>query len=256
MPDDARPRVGVDTSDWNSPEDAGYDNCHCGAPVHTYDDGFTRNMCEECSSLRCDITPGPCPVKNGVTHEHLGRTHEHAHGALPHTHMLRAICQRDECRGFPTHDVHPLPINAIMEDGFIKSVVRDTPQPHPQCPTPICSMCHPNLPCIGPACGICDPAPAPAPEPKTSPRLSRIVKALESIPVAERPWNDKLAPLLLPFVEDEVATATAALRQDIAAAIVASCAHEDERLGAFNADTCPFCARHARTALGAQQEAT
>lgn len=37
--------------------------CHCGRPVHVYMDGFTRNMCEECSSVRCDTADGmPCPV--------------------------------------------------------------------------------------------------------------------------------------------------------------------------------------------------
>lgn len=34
--------------------------CHCGLPVHTYDDGFSRGMCEECSTVRCDVAAGPC----------------------------------------------------------------------------------------------------------------------------------------------------------------------------------------------------
>jgi hypothetical protein len=34
------------------------DICHCGRPVHIYTEpgmeGFTRGMCEPCSSVRCD----------------------------------------------------------------------------------------------------------------------------------------------------------------------------------------------------------
>lgn len=37
------------------------DDCHCGRPVHTYADGFTRDMCERCSALRCDVIPA-CPL--------------------------------------------------------------------------------------------------------------------------------------------------------------------------------------------------
>ncbi len=28
--------------------------CHCGELVVVYDDGFTRGLCERCSSIRCD----------------------------------------------------------------------------------------------------------------------------------------------------------------------------------------------------------
>lgn len=35
--------------------------CHCRLRlVHTYEDGFTRGMCEPCSSVRCDLGGG-CP---------------------------------------------------------------------------------------------------------------------------------------------------------------------------------------------------
>lgn len=36
------------------------DPCHCGRPVHVYEDGFTRGLCAECSTVRCDV--GPCPT--------------------------------------------------------------------------------------------------------------------------------------------------------------------------------------------------
>jgi hypothetical protein len=36
-------------------------SCHCGRPVHVYEDGFTRDMCESCSAYRCDIEPN-CPA--------------------------------------------------------------------------------------------------------------------------------------------------------------------------------------------------
>ena len=32
--------------------------CHCGKPTHVYDDGFTRDLCEDCSTVRCDAYPG------------------------------------------------------------------------------------------------------------------------------------------------------------------------------------------------------
>jgi hypothetical protein len=40
------------------------DPCHCGRPVHVYEDGFERGLCEECSTYRCDIEP-TCPVLTG-----------------------------------------------------------------------------------------------------------------------------------------------------------------------------------------------
>lgn len=46
------------TKGWGLTRD---DFCHCGERVHVYEDGFTRVMCEECSTIRCDIEPGPCP---------------------------------------------------------------------------------------------------------------------------------------------------------------------------------------------------
>lgn len=36
--------------------------CHCGRPIHFYDDGYTRHMCEDCSSVRCDLADVRCPV--------------------------------------------------------------------------------------------------------------------------------------------------------------------------------------------------
>lgn len=48
------------------------------------------------------------------THNWAGHTngvrvvvHRHPWGWLRHSHMLRAICLKPECVGFPTHDIHP-----------------------------------------------------------------------------------------------------------------------------------------------------
>lgn len=38
-----------------------------------------------------------------------GRVHTHAWGSRVHSHMLRAICGRDECCGVAAHDIHPGP---------------------------------------------------------------------------------------------------------------------------------------------------
>lgn len=35
--------------------------------------------------------------------------HIHAWGSTPHTHMLRQVCDRPECVGCRTHDIHPSP---------------------------------------------------------------------------------------------------------------------------------------------------
>lgn len=32
------------------------DKCHCGKPVYTHSNGFTRGLCRTCDSERCDIT--------------------------------------------------------------------------------------------------------------------------------------------------------------------------------------------------------
>lgn len=47
-----------------------YDACHCGKPIHFYEDGFSRGLCEECSTVRCDL-----PLEEG-RHEcyDLGRS--------------------------------------------------------------------------------------------------------------------------------------------------------------------------------------
>lgn len=36
--------------------------CHCGAPVHVHEDldNFTRGLCRECDTVRCDAYPGEC----------------------------------------------------------------------------------------------------------------------------------------------------------------------------------------------------
>lgn len=42
-----------------------------------------------------------------VPHSHGGKyNHVHAFGEVSHNHMLRAICQRPECQGLPTHNIH------------------------------------------------------------------------------------------------------------------------------------------------------
>jgi hypothetical protein len=38
--------------------------CHCGRPVFVNDaiePGFTRGLCEECDTVRCDVDPSQCP---------------------------------------------------------------------------------------------------------------------------------------------------------------------------------------------------
>lgn len=39
------------------------DTCHCGEAVHVYEDGFSRGLCYECSTVRCDTSDGfyGCP---------------------------------------------------------------------------------------------------------------------------------------------------------------------------------------------------
>ena len=39
------------------------DPCHCGRPVHVFHDlgGYTLNMCEDCSWVRCDLGVS-CPT--------------------------------------------------------------------------------------------------------------------------------------------------------------------------------------------------
>ena len=50
-------------------------------------------------------TPAEAAIE-WVEHAHGNRTHAHAHGTVDHTHMLRAICQRPECAGAETHNIH------------------------------------------------------------------------------------------------------------------------------------------------------
>lgn len=35
--------------------------------------------------------------------------HSHAYGQHPHDHFLRAVCGREECRNFKTHNIHARP---------------------------------------------------------------------------------------------------------------------------------------------------
>jgi hypothetical protein len=37
--------------------------CHCGEPIHIYEDGFTRGLCQHCSDVRCDTWDGDCGRK-------------------------------------------------------------------------------------------------------------------------------------------------------------------------------------------------
>lgn len=39
------------------------ETCHCGEPTHTHEDGFTRGLCLDCDTVRCDIEPGECWTK-------------------------------------------------------------------------------------------------------------------------------------------------------------------------------------------------
>lgn len=38
-----------------------------------------------------------------------GSLHSHAHPSYPHTHFMRAICGKDVCRNYPTHNIHATP---------------------------------------------------------------------------------------------------------------------------------------------------
>lgn len=44
--------------------------------------------------------------KDIVEHSHGLRTHRHAWGSVSHNHLLRAVCNRPECRGAETHNIH------------------------------------------------------------------------------------------------------------------------------------------------------
>jgi hypothetical protein len=48
-------------------------------------------------------------------HSHGKTTHAHAHAHVPHSHMLRAICQRPECGSYATHDIHRGPTEGGVE---------------------------------------------------------------------------------------------------------------------------------------------
>lgn len=39
-------------------------------------------------------------------HDHGHYQHPHAFADVSHHHMLRAVCHRDECEGYPTHNIH------------------------------------------------------------------------------------------------------------------------------------------------------
>jgi hypothetical protein len=40
-------------------------------------------------------------------HQHGKTEHTHAWATVPHTHVLRAVCLREECEGHVTHNIHP-----------------------------------------------------------------------------------------------------------------------------------------------------
>lgn len=48
--------------DYHEPQEE--ETCHCGKAVHIYGDGFTRGLCEECSTVRCDVEPGACDERD------------------------------------------------------------------------------------------------------------------------------------------------------------------------------------------------
>lgn len=52
-----------------------------------------------------------------ISHVHMGssgKSHDHIHawGSFAHTHLLRAVCMRQECKGLQTHDIHAGPDEA------------------------------------------------------------------------------------------------------------------------------------------------
>lgn len=58
-----------------------------------------------------ETATGPVPAADDSPdwHTHGKRGHAHAHATHPHTPMFRAICNRAECAGFGTHDIHAAP---------------------------------------------------------------------------------------------------------------------------------------------------
>ena len=65
--------VGIDLDVYRAAQES---MCHCGRPVHIYDEpgmkGFSRGMCEPCSTVRCDTVEytfsgdafmPPCPPR-------------------------------------------------------------------------------------------------------------------------------------------------------------------------------------------------
>jgi hypothetical protein len=68
--------------------------------------GYPRRLSEKDEAYIAEVVR--CLDFDVVTHEHsIGRpTHRHAWGVEPHSHLLRAICGREECKGDATHDIH------------------------------------------------------------------------------------------------------------------------------------------------------
>lgn len=46
----------------NSAPDEAEEGCHCGQPIHYYEEmnNFTRGLCLDCSTVRCDLDPAAC----------------------------------------------------------------------------------------------------------------------------------------------------------------------------------------------------
>lgn len=37
------------------------DYCHCSRPIYTHEGGFSRGLCQNCDTVRCDAYPEDCP---------------------------------------------------------------------------------------------------------------------------------------------------------------------------------------------------
>ena len=42
-------------------------------------------------------------------HESQNPKHDHAFPMFPHSHVMRAVCNKPMCDGFPTHNIHATP---------------------------------------------------------------------------------------------------------------------------------------------------
>lgn len=56
------PQVVATLRNLGTGEEIAIERCHCGKPIHYYEEmnNFTRGLCLECSTVRCDLDPSAC----------------------------------------------------------------------------------------------------------------------------------------------------------------------------------------------------